>query len=81
VRERTLRLDNTNFDIGKLTRQSEYRMADQAYSELLVTFADKHVRPSEAVRLNVIEYYRDPSRIADPKALAELNALKQQAGN
>jgi hypothetical protein len=76
VREGNLRIDNTNFDIGKPTRQGDYRMADDAYLELLVTFADKHVRPSEAVRMNVIDFYRDPSRIADPKALAELNALK-----
>ena len=33
-----VRLDNTNFDIGKPTRQGEYRMCDEAYSKLLVTF-------------------------------------------
>jgi Zinc dependent phospholipase C len=81
VRAGDLRLDNMNFDIGKPTRQGEYRMADGTYSDLLVTLANKNVRPSEAVRLNIIEFFRDPSRITDPKALAELNALKQQAGN
>ena len=75
------RLDNSNLDTGKPTRQGEYRMADAAYVKLLVTFADKKVQPAEPVRLDIIAFFNDPSKISEPKAITELNVLKQQTAN
>ena len=71
-----LRLTNTNFDIGAPERQGEYRMADEAYANLLDLYADKQVHPSDTMRANILAYFQDPLRITDPKALTELNVLK-----
>lgn len=79
VRAHDLHLANVNFDTGKPVRQSEYHMADDTYSKLLSTYADKQIRPSERMRANILAFYRDPSQITDPKALAELNALRHIA--
>lgn len=79
VRAGGMRLANLNFDIGKPTRQGEYRMADDVYVKLLVTFAKQGTQPSEAMRRNIVAFYRDPAQITDPAALAELNALKERA--
>ena len=72
-----LHLANVNFDTGKPVRQGEYHMADDAYGKLLDTYADKQIRPSERMRANILAFYRDPGQITDPKALTELNALRQ----
>jgi hypothetical protein len=77
VREHDLHLANVNFDTGKPVRQGEYHMADDAYGKLLGTYADKQIRPSEPMRANILAFYRDPAQITDPKALTELNALRQ----
>ncbi len=70
-----LTLPNTNFDTGQLTQQGAYRMADDAYAKLLRTYADKNLQPSPAMRANIIAFYRDPSRITDPKTLREYEFL------
>ncbi len=76
VRAGGLALPDTNFDTGQLTEQGAYRMADDAYAKLLRTYADKNLHPSDAMRANIVAFYRDPSLITDPKALGEFEALK-----
>jgi hypothetical protein len=76
VRTRELDLANMNFDTGKPTAQGDYGKTDDTYAKLLAKLADAKVQPSESLRANVIAFYRDPSAISDPKALAELNAMK-----
>ena len=71
-----LRLDNLNFDTGKPTKQGEYHRADDTYEKLLSMYSDKQIRPTEAMRANIIAFYADPSKITDPKAITELNVLK-----
>ena len=76
VRAGTLHLPDLNFDTGQPTRQGDYRMADDAYIKLLDNYVDKQIQPSEPMRANILAFYRDPSQITDPKAYAELNALR-----
>jgi hypothetical protein len=88
VNDGTLKLDNDDLDTGKLTRPAEYRLADDAYSELAVRLADK---PPEMVdprlRENVLDYYRDPDLPIATKrnrkkwrhTLAALQKLKAEA--
>jgi hypothetical protein len=58
VRERRLRLANTDFDTGKPSAYGEYSLSDETYCELLHRLADRHfagVPP--ALRTNVTKYY------------------------
>jgi hypothetical protein len=61
ARTERLSLSNKNFDLGRPARAGEYRMADEAYAELL-TKLDKrefeNVTP--ALRKNILAYFSDP---------------------
>ena len=70
-----LRLGNENFDLGRPTREGEYRMADQAYARLLEKLADEKATPSPELRANILAYYTQPAVLSD-KARSELEALK-----
>jgi len=55
-----LQLPNTDFDTGRATALGEYSLADDTYDELLGKLADRaFVDVSEALRANLLAYYRD----------------------
>lgn len=74
-RSRRLRLGNENFDTGRLTREGEYRMADQAYAKLLEKLVDEKATPSRELRANILAYYRQANGLSD-KARSELESLR-----
>jgi hypothetical protein len=54
------RLPNRDFDTGALTRPTEYRMSDDAYSELAVRLAERKPESVDPVlRRNVLWYFSD----------------------
>jgi hypothetical protein len=61
-RAQTARLDlvNKNFDLGRPTRPGEYRLADEAYADLVTKLANhefKNVSP--ALRQNILAFFGD----------------------
>jgi hypothetical protein len=57
-----LRLPNVDFDTGRPSRPTEYRMADQAYSQLAIKLSQRD--PSSMtpeLRDNILAYFRDLS--------------------
>jgi hypothetical protein len=61
-------LPNRNFDTGKPTQAGEYRLADNAYSELAIKLAE--LDPSQVnpkVRANVLNFYSDQNRPLETK--------------
>jgi hypothetical protein len=55
-----LDLENKNFDLGRATRAGEYRMADEAYGELVTKLAKREfsdVKPE--LSLNILAYFSD----------------------
>jgi hypothetical protein len=74
----TPELPNTNFDLGKLSRYGEYRMADEAYAKLLDKLKDKKfANVDEALRSNIVHYFDDAK--IEPKTAEELAELKAAA--
>jgi hypothetical protein len=76
VGEDQLKLSNTNFDTGQPTREGNYRMADQAYSQLLEKIADRKATVAADLRADILAYYRDPGEISSTKARAEYEELR-----
>ncbi len=76
VRAGHLTLVDQNFDIGRPTRQGEYRMADAAYAKLLEKLGDQKQPVPESLRANLIEFYRVIPPKISKKARAELEALR-----
>ncbi len=82
---RTLRLENTNFDVGVVTRPGDYELEDESYVYWLDQLARHNfagIQP--AVADNLLRYYSDPNApIATKKhpkdwqrVLSELDQLK-----
>jgi hypothetical protein len=62
VQSGSLDLDNKNFDLGRPTRAGEYRMADEAYGELVAKLEKREfndVKPE--LRENILAYFSDQS--------------------
>jgi hypothetical protein len=54
-------LANRDFDTGELTRPTEYSLADNTYSQLVVELARQNSAAIDPqLRANVLEFYRDP---------------------
>ena len=77
-----LELANENFDLGEPPIAGKYLGADQAYKQLLDKLGDrKFAGVSPELRLNILDYYRNPQPPATPtakKAVAELATLTNQ---
>ncbi len=72
-----LELNNTNFDTGKPTRIGEYRMADEAYAQLLEKLKKSDFKTvDEALRANLLAFY-DHANV-EAKVAADLGQLKTQ---
>ncbi|MEO8595713.1 MAG: zinc dependent phospholipase C family protein [Candidatus Solibacter sp.] len=60
-RAHRLALEDRDFDTGKLTRPTEYRLADEAYAKLARQLAsEERSKIDPALLRNVLEYFRDP---------------------
>jgi hypothetical protein len=60
VRNHKPDLPNTDFDTGRLTRAGEYKLADEAYSELVRKLAKKDFeKTNHDLRQNIIAFYSD----------------------
>ena len=57
----TLKLDNIDFDTGKLSKPGEYRLCDETYAKWLDRLAEDHfANITPLVRTNILEFYADP---------------------
>ncbi|HET9307307.1 MAG TPA: zinc dependent phospholipase C family protein [Candidatus Sulfotelmatobacter sp.] len=57
-----LRLPNTDFDTGRMTRAGEYALTDNTYAHLLDDLAkDNFIQASPEVRQNILAFYSDPN--------------------
>lgn len=74
VKGTSIKLVNDNFDTGKPTKMSDYRMADETYAELLGKLAKSKTSVSAELRANILSFYGDSE--APEKARAELQALR-----
>jgi len=62
VGEDRLQLLNYNFDVGEATGPGEYRMNDDAHSELLEKLAEKNFADmSPGLRAELLAFYADPN--------------------
>ena len=72
VAAQTVILPNTDFDTGKPTRAGEYQLTDAAYAKLLNKLADaKFAQVPDSLRLNILEFYKDPNAVIATKRKAE----------
>jgi hypothetical protein len=63
-----LKLEDKDFDTGKVTRAGEYRLTDEAYAQLLNQLADaKFADVSPELRQNILDFYADPGAITATK--------------
>jgi len=78
LREGRLNLPDYNLDTGKLTRPGEYRLADQAYAELVDYLAEHHFQNMPpALRQNIVAFFSQSDRAKIPEKTArELEELK-----
>lgn len=61
-------LPNRDFDTGKPTQPAEYKLADNAYSELAIRLAKTDpAQVNPKVRANVLDFYRDEDRAFDTR--------------
>ncbi len=70
----TLSLPNDNFDTGRPTKRGDYRMADEAYQELLEKLGNSTNVPAD-LRANIENFYRGSAGPASEKALVAYRAL------
>jgi zinc dependent phospholipase C len=57
-----LTLPNRDFDTGKVTKEGEYRLTDEAYGKLLEKLANaKFAGGSLELQQNILDFYQDPS--------------------
>ncbi len=57
-----LRLPNRDFDTGRLSRPTEYRMADNAYSKLVIKLSQQEASAvGPELRTNILAYFHDLS--------------------
>ncbi len=88
ARRRALHLENTNFDVGVITRPGEYKLQDQTYAYWLDELSlHNFTGVTPAVRTDILNYYRDLNAPFDTKKhpkdwhkvqsqLGELKALR-----
>ena len=75
-----LRLDNRDFDTGKLTAPGEYKLTDEAYATLLHQLARRNFDLlTPELRDNIIQFYADLSADFDTKKKA--NDWKELTAN
>jgi hypothetical protein len=77
----TLQLPNMDFDTGRPTRFSEYRLADQTYAKLLERFSGGLDKISDPLRANIFVFYGASASPASDKAGSVLATLRANAGN
>ena len=76
VKAGKLKLDNRDFDTGKLAKAGEYSLADKTYAKLLDKLsAQKFQEVTPELRANIISFYGG-EKLADAKTQAALAALK-----
>jgi hypothetical protein len=83
VRGGTLRLRNTDFDNGGVTRHGEYRLADETYATLVHRLAGSEFAGTpEALRRNILQYYHEagPSSAFAKQERQHSNRLKRELG-
>ncbi len=67
-----LRLENRDFDTGKLTRPGEYKRTDEAYATLLHKLAKRNFDLlTPALRENILQFYGDLSANLETKKHAD----------
>jgi Zinc dependent phospholipase C len=72
VRERKLRLANTDFDTGRPTRAGEYTLTDNAYARLLDQLSQNSFQQiTPELRQNILTFYADPHAPLATKRNAE----------
>jgi hypothetical protein len=63
LRYGNIKLTNVDFDTGNPTLAGEYKLADDNYGTLIVKLNDKDfTEVSPALRLNIIQFYSQPTR-------------------
>lgn len=68
VRRNALVLPNCDFDSGQPTRPGEYALTDDAYARLLARLSEgKFIRTSPELRVNILDFYSNPSAPNDTK--------------
>ncbi len=77
VKENRLQLQNENFDIGRPTRRSDYKMADESYSKLLERLDKASTIPPD-LRANILAFYKDSDGPESEKARAVLAGLRER---
>ena len=65
VAEGRLSLPNRDFDTGKLTAPAEYALADDTYSKLVRTLADKHFSAATPeIEQDILTYFQNPHKFS-----------------
>jgi len=80
---RELQLTNRDFDTGEVTRPGEYRLADKAYSKLVMKLAEKDPAAVDPkLRDNILAFFKDPNQPnatkEDPKEWQETLAAVEK---
>jgi len=73
-----LQLRNQNFDTGRPTHRGDYRMADDAYAQLLERLADSPAKIADELRANILSFYGDSDGPPSEKGRALLATLRSQ---
>jgi len=76
VGESQLKLENENFDVGRLTRRGDYELADQAYEKLLEHLADSGDKATPELRADILSFYGSSEVPLSAKSTSTLGALR-----
>ena len=76
LREKRLRLPNTDFDTGQPTARGEYSLADSTYDELLEKLADRQFTNASAALLENLRVHYGGNSLAD--AVLRVASLKDK---
>jgi len=84
-----LRLPNDNLDVGEFTPAGKYRLADDAYSELLHKLQGRYADIPQELRSDILAFYHDLNLPISTKAndgdwarvLQELGQLQSVDGD
>jgi len=73
VQDRSLKLENKDFDTGRVTVAGEYSLTDETYADLLNRLADAHfAQMTPRLQDNILAFYQDPK----PPAFSSKNPAK-----
>jgi len=73
VQDRSLKLENKDFDTGRVTVAGEYSLTDETYADLLNRLADAHfAQMTPRLQANILAFYQDPK----PPAFSSKNPAK-----